>query len=216
MAWHVRASILLWLLLHSKDKCQVNVSERNYCIHSVRTPVNWNSLEMIAYALVCCSNFISHCLHSVPFPFSIHAYHKYNVTKYIVVASWYLSLSTVPLSPPKRNENTLLCLRFNYPHKLSLRNYNDQNAYNWNYFLLKCSDMSACIQCMHKKRTPWFRQVSHSTNLHFIENKMFFVLLHSLHLVCYSGVQLIYIYVCLCMFIYIIQKRNARRKKNID
>lgn len=31
----------------------------------------------------------------------------------------------IAVDSPKRNENTLLCLRFNYTHKLSLRNYID-------------------------------------------------------------------------------------------
>ena len=110
----------------------------------LRTPVNWNSIKMIAYfyfyflelylfiTLYFLSSFIWFLFLSYNFSFPSERIQCYN----IVVASWYLSLST-----PKRNENTLLCLRFNYAHKLSLRNYNDQNAYNWSYFLLKCSNI---------------------------------------------------------------------------
>lgn len=150
-----------------KNKCQAN--ERNYypfCAHSGKLKQYKNDslflflramfVEILSVSQLAVSLFIR-VFHTSSL-FRTHVYNVYD----IVVASWYLSLST-----PKRNENTLLCLRFNYAHKLSLRNYNDQNAYNWSYFLLKCSNIActerAYIQTKKTMRCALDNLVSQST-----------------------------------------------------
>lgn len=137
-------------VLHLKGKCRAN--KRKY--YSLRCG-KLKHIKMIAYFCFSCVT-CSHSL-STSVCYTHFAWDSHRTNIFIAVN-------------PKRNENTLLCLRFNYAHKLSLRNYIGQNAYNWSYFGKTQSEKRRypiCTMTQHEATTQ-------STSLYANEARSYF------------------------------------------